>query len=191
MTTREVQQHLRKIGWPLKVDGSFGPQTFAAVKDFQRGFAFGRPLLADGHAGPVTWKALVLCVERDGRCSEHFKFVEFKSRGNGWIKVHRSLVLGLEAYRKALGRPVAFSGYRDPAHNRRVGGKPASQHLHGNAADLFLPALTANKVKALRRFSGIGVQQASGLVRHVDVRHVGPNTTRGTVTNPTVWFYPG
>jgi hypothetical protein len=43
-------------------------------------------------------------------------------------------------------------------------------------------------VKALKRFSGIGYQAASGLVRHVDVRHVGPNTTKSSVRDPAIWI---
>lgn len=189
MTTRQVQAHLRQLGWPIRVDGRFGPQTFAAVRDFQRGFAFGRPLRVDGHAGPVVWRALDLALERGGRTSPHFRFREFKSRGNGWIKVARSLVLGLEAYRELVGGPFPFAAYRDPLHNAKVGGVPDSQHLFGNAADLMRTVATLDQVKKLRRFSGIGVQRATGKVRHVDVRHVGPNTTRGTTTNPTIWFY--
>jgi hypothetical protein len=52
------------------------------------------------------------------------------------------------------------------------------------------PKLKADRVKQMRRFSGIGIQRATGLVRHVDVRHAGANnTTGGTPANPTIWFY--
>jgi hypothetical protein len=27
------------------------------------------------------------------------------------------------------------------------------------------------------------------LVRHVDVRHVGPNTTKSSVRDPAIWIY--
>jgi zinc D-Ala-D-Ala carboxypeptidase len=176
------------LGFPIEVDGAFGRETFTAVNDFQCGFAFWR-LLVDGHAGPKTHEALRHAVEEEGRCSEHFKFVEFRSKGNGWIKVSRQLVLGLEEYRELVGAPVAIvSGYRDPDHNVRVGGAPNSQHLYGNAADLN-PVKRTGEVARLRRFSGIGYQGATGLVRHVDVRHVGPNTTGGTVDDPTRWAY--
>jgi zinc D-Ala-D-Ala carboxypeptidase len=188
MTTKEVQDALQKLGWPIKVDGAFGPQTFRAVKDFQRGFALSN-LVPDGHAGQKVYDALQQALDHGGGCSLHFTFKEWKSKGDGWIKVSRDLVLGLEDYRALLGQPVVIaSGYRDPAHNAAVGGKPSSQHLYGNAADI--PAIeSAEKVKALGRFSGIGIQRANGLVRHVDVRHVGPNTTGGTPRDPTIWFY--
>lgn len=189
MTTQEVQQALVELGWPIKADGSFGPQTFQAVQDFQRAHAFW-DLVADGHVGAKTEEALLHDVENECRCSTHFKFKEFASQGNRWIKVSRELVRGLELYRELVGGPVrVVSAYRDPAHNTKVGGAKSSQHLHGNAVDLD-PAQGENAVKRLERFSGIGIQKASGLVRHVDVRHVGPNTTGGSPTRPTIWFYP-
>jgi len=188
MTTEEVQEALHKLGWPIEADGVFGAKTFEAVMDFQRGYAFSK-LRMDGHAGEQTQEALRHAVETGGRTSPHFRFVEFKSKGNGWIKLSRELVLGLEEYRDLVGGPVRIdSGYRDPAHNKAVGGKPNSQHLYGNAADLD-PVKPVPPVKRLKRFSGIGYQGATGLVRHVDVRHVGPNTTGGTVGDPTTWVY--
>lgn len=188
MTTEEVQQALKTLGWPIDVDGSFGPHTFEAVRDFQRAHAFW-DLVPDGHVGPKTEEALTHALENDSRCSTHFKYAEFASKGNRWIRVHRDLVRGLEAYRELVGGPVAVvSGYRDPAHNTKVGGAKNSQHLHANAVDLN-PAQGENAVKKLGVFSGLGIQKASGLVRHVDVRHVGPNTTGGSPTRPTIWFY--
>lgn len=155
MTAAEVQQALKTLGWPFEVDGTMGDKTTEAVRDFQRGFAFGR-LIEDGDPGPRTCDALRLSLERDGRCSENFRFREFKSKGNGWIKLSRELVLGLEDYRKLIGGPMTIvSGYRDPKRNHDVGGKPRSQHLYGNAIDL-VAVKKVKDVSALRRFSGIG-----------------------------------
>lgn len=189
MTTREVQQALKKLGWPLRVDGAWGRETFAAVKDFQRGFAYWR-LLVDGFAGVKTQEALQKSVAQRCRCSPNFSFTEFKSKGDGWIKVSRELVLGLEEYRELVGGPVSvISGYRDPQRNASIpGASKNSQHLYGNAADIA-PVKTVAEVKRLRRFSGIGYQGASGLVRHVDVRHVGPNSTGNSVADPAIWVY--
>ncbi len=187
LSVRDIQGILKKIGWPLEVDGEMDKETFSAIKDFQRGFAWW-DLLIDGNAGIKTKEALRYAAENDGCCSLHFKFTEFKSKGNGWIKVHRSLVRGLEEVRDKVGPLTILSGYRDPAHNTRVGGKSSSQHLHGNACDP-VKDLPLDVVKSVRRFSGIGIRRADNKVRHVDVRHEGPNTTGGTPQNPTIWFY--
>lgn len=50
-----VQGQLRKNGWRLAVDGSFGPATTRAVRDFQSA----RHLAVDGTVGPATWLSLV------------------------------------------------------------------------------------------------------------------------------------
>ena len=187
-SVEDLQRRLGEIGWPVAVDGVYGKSTFESVSDFQRGFAWW-DLVVDGYAGAKTWDALDLVKRNSGLCSLHFAFREFKSRGDGWIKVSRVLVRGLEAYRDLAGRPVrVVSGYRDPDYNARVGGARNSQHLYGNAVDLD-EVVPWQKVAALQRFSGIGIQGSNGLIRHVDVRHVGPNTTGGTPVNPTHWIY--
>lgn len=50
----QLQEILKKKGYPLKVDGDFGPATQAAVKDFQRV----NKLTDDGIVGPKTWEKL-------------------------------------------------------------------------------------------------------------------------------------
>jgi zinc D-Ala-D-Ala carboxypeptidase len=194
---REQQRWLRTIGWLIAEDGILGVQTRAAIKAFQRGFAFWK-LAVDGHVGPKTREAMRYSLDRNGRCSPHFSFREFASVtrgscvGDGWIKVARELVLGLEEYRVLIGnRPVAIrNGYRDPVKNRCVGGAPLSQHLFGNAVDLADPMARLEDVKRLQVFSGIGYIRSTREVLHCDVRHAGPsNTTGGTPTNPTVWDY--
>lgn len=189
LSTREVQQILRDLGWPIGVDGSFGEQTHQAIKDFQRAFAW-HDLLVDGYCGPQTEMALVKCVMEGGKASPHFKFSEFASKGNHWIKVNRHLIRGLELIRGRYGPVSIVSGYRDPVHNQKVGGAKNSQHLYGNACDIPRTLrLTAPAVKNIGSFSGIGIRKADGIVVHVDVRHMGPNTSGGTPKNPTIWYY--
>ncbi len=185
-TTIELQRALRLLGWPVRVDGVAGAQTTAAIRDFQRGYAFAT-LVAGGGVGPRTQAALRTAIRRGGRCSQHFAFRAFRSPGSGWIKLDRALARALETYRAALGEPVAVrSGYRDPAWNAGHGGLPDSQHLQGRAADVE-PAMTVEQVRALRAFSGIGVDAATGLVRHLDVRHRGPGAGGATVARPRVF----
>jgi murein L,D-transpeptidase YcbB/YkuD len=44
----------------IQVDGIFGPQTDAAVRDFQQAIKYDVPsVTVDGIVGPVTWQALV------------------------------------------------------------------------------------------------------------------------------------
>jgi zinc D-Ala-D-Ala carboxypeptidase len=182
----ELQRALRLLGWPIRVDGVIGPRTTAAIRDFQRGYAFST-LVAGGGVGPRTLDALRTAIRRGGRCSRHFTFRSFRSPGDGWIKLDRALARGLEGYCEAIGGPTRIlSGYRDAACNAAHGGLPDSQHLHGMAADVE-PALLLEDVHALRAFSGIGYDAETGLVCHVDVRHCGPDAGGATVAHPHVW----
>ena len=52
---RAVQSQLSHHAIPTTVDGVFGPQTDAAVRQFQSA----RGLAVDGQAGPQTWRAFV------------------------------------------------------------------------------------------------------------------------------------
>lgn len=189
---RSIQTALVAIGWPLKVDGQLGPMTHQAVVDFQHGWT-PTNLELDGFAGPITCDALNYCAVVGGAASAHFRYREFASKGNGWIKVNRTLLRGLEKLRAASypGGLRIVSGYRDPAYNARTAGAADnSQHMYGAACDLDELA-TFEQVKRLGVFSGIGVQRSNGKVRHVDVRGQdgAPATTPGTPASPALWFY--
>ena len=152
MTVRRAQELLRRIGWPLVVDGIAGPQTRRAIRDFQRGWAGRRRFrIAHGRLSRYTRRALEYSARHGGACGSrapHFRFREFKSvtrggcRGDGWIRVRRELVLGLERYRKRAGPTPIVSGYRDPAKNACVGGVSDSQHLFGQRGR---PGATADR----------------------------------------------
>jgi GH25 family lysozyme M1 (1,4-beta-N-acetylmuramidase) len=187
LSTKEIQQLLKAIGWPIKVTGRRGTETARAIKDFQRGYLGDppvKPLLQDGLVGPKTEKALRECAANDGRCSRHFKFKEFASSKTGWIRTHRELIIGLEKLREHTGNPIGvLSGFRDFDL-----GASLSQHKFGNAMDPNGPLPHFSKVAALKVFSGIGHFAQTGLVRHVDVRHVGPNTTGASKARPTIFI---
>ena len=73
--------------------------------------------------------------------SEHFQPKEFESRDgkpSPWPEVvDPDLYLLLEEIRADFGEPIYInSGYRSPEHNKKVGGKPNSFHVKGQAADI-------------------------------------------------------
>ncbi len=51
---KELQSTLNSLGYTLEVDGTYGPATEAAVRDFQGKHS----LDVDGKVGPATWAAL-------------------------------------------------------------------------------------------------------------------------------------
>lgn len=195
MKVDEAQLLLRYIGFGEMVgkpDGIAGPKFKQTLRAFQMGYAFCN-LEVDGILGPRTSRAIKYSENLKGACSPNFKFVEFKSRGNGFILVHRELVRGLEELRKIAGPIVIVSGYRDPAWNKRKRGAKYSQHMYGVAADIpYNKKLTLNRVQSLQIFSGIGFKVVDGqkLVRHVDMRHLTPhNRTNGSPKRPSIWKY--
>ena len=158
------------------------------VLGFQEGWSF-EDLDFDGDAGPSTRRAMAKREAREGWCGRWFRFVEFRSKGNGRCHIRREQIRAMDAYRVLAGPTFPISGYRDPAHNAAVGGASNSQHMYGMATDVS-PVLTIDDVRSLGVFSGIGFVAATGLVAHVDTRHLGPNnTTGGTPANPTLWAY--
>lgn len=104
-----------------------------------------------------------------GDLSPHFSRREFDSRDGVKAAPTPELVAALERLRALVGhKPLRIvSGYRSPAHNRAVGGKPRSQHLYNRAADI--PPRYATVAQAVAAgFTGIG--DKDGWAVHVDVR---------------------
>ena len=60
---KTLQYLLRARGHSIVVDGTFGPQTDAAVKAFQQSHG----LAADGIVSPATWMALIEQVKEGSR----------------------------------------------------------------------------------------------------------------------------
>ena len=101
---------------------------------------------------------------------------EMACRGSGAIKIDPALMDALEEMRSRLGKPmIVTSGYRSPAHNRRVGGAKNSQHMYGRAADIMMSNHDPNRFKAVADdmgFAGIGTYPDRNFV-HLDVRKSG------------------
>lgn len=78
-----------------------------------------------------------------------------------------------EWVRRVLGKypDLRFtSGYRDPAHNRRVGGVPNSGHTRGVKADFVgTPERMAEVAKWLQQFGGRTLIHDAGSGNHLDV----------------------
>lgn len=175
---------------PAQASAQIKAWRFVDVRAFQRATTWNE-LALDGQVGPRTAEAVERVVAEGGRLSANFHLDEFRSRGNGQVKIHRVLIAGLEALRNELGHPIRIvSAYRDPAHNRSIGGATNSAHLYGAAVDV--DGLDQSSVRRVKRFSGIGITRATGRVAHVDIRGIAgvPATTPGTVDAPMTWFYP-
>jgi zinc D-Ala-D-Ala carboxypeptidase len=200
-----LQRELREVGFDAgPIDGDNGPLTRTAVARFQLAYGMSR-LTVDGLYGPMTLGALHQARVM-GRLSQNFTIGECRSKGDGTAWVHRDLLAALEQMRLRVGKPLAIvSAWRDPAHNRRVGGATTSQHtfgaapelaairsrltpgahLHaGRAADFNRGYITVEDCRALGIFTGIGWRQDGGRqwVTHVDIRP-------GDPARPTMWRY--
>lgn len=89
----------------------------------------------------------------------------------------RELVANLQILRDELGEPIHVnSGYRTPSYNKKVGGKPASQHLLARAADITVKSKTPRQLAAvIERLIKAGIMKQGGLgiypgFVHYDVR---------------------
>jgi peptidoglycan hydrolase-like protein with peptidoglycan-binding domain len=151
------------VGTPT---GGFGIKTRDAVKRLQNAYL----LSADGVVGPETMRAL----KTNGQVSPHFHIEgdTLYSRGNGNLILDGRLIVKLEKLRHALGdRPIKInSAYRDPVHNRRVGGVSNSQHLYGKAADIIVSGVSPAAVAATARKVGFTWVGLYNTFTHVDVR---------------------
>jgi hypothetical protein len=88
----------------------------------------------------------------------------------------RRLALFLEEVRKAVGMPLHInSAYRSPDANKKVGGKPTSQHCKGTAADIKVKGMTPDQVVKAIIAAGLPYDQ---VIREFDSwTHVSiPNT---------------
>ena len=103
----------------------------------------------------------------------NFSPAEMASKGDGSLRLSRDAMDRLQALREALGIPMLItSAYRDPAHNRRVGGAKASYHMRGMAFDIRVDNIDPDRLidtaKALG-FRGFGTYPRQGFV-HIDTR---------------------
>lgn len=98
------------------------------------------------------------------------------------LKIDEAALDGLQRIRDRLGKPMRITcAYRNPAHNKRVGGGVNSQHMLGTAFDIAVPDTAyANAVEALaidEGFTAIGRYRARHFI-HIDMR---PPKSGGTL----------
>lgn len=110
-----------------------------------------------------------------GDLSVHFYRHEFVCHCCGAFQLDPKLLEALESLRALANAPVVIlCGYRCTEHNRRVGGRPDSQHLLGKAADLRIAGLDLQAMYELARdvqhFQGGGIGVYDRGFLHLDVR---------------------
>jgi len=83
----------------------------------------------------------------------------------------------LQALRDVLGRSITInSGYRSPAHNKRIGGVRNSQHVKGTAGDIVVSGMKPKDVaKAIETLISSGDMLQGGIgvyptFVHYDIR---------------------
>lgn len=85
----------------------------------------------------------------------NFSLYEFACRDGTpvpekYIDNVKELATNLQVLRDYLGESVHInSSYRHPAYNKKIGGKPASQHLTASAADITTKSKTPKQLAAV------------------------------------------
>jgi len=101
-----------------------------------------------------------------------FSPAEIASRREGAIRINTEALDKLQSLRNRLGKPlIVRSAYRSPAHNRAVGGAPASKHMQGTAFDIAMSNHDPVAFEAAARavgFLGFGYYPRSGFM-HIDL----------------------
>lgn len=169
MTNTQRQHLLAYLGYyKLAVDGDWASGSREACKAFQRD----RNITPDGYGGPETDKALRYAVGNDlmkpeavpddGATAENSSEVEMEWPGvvhfdpeeircqcngkfcNGFPHKMQPLVMQIaERARQWSGHPIqVFSGLRCPEWNRIQKGVKNSQHMYGEALDVYFYGVT-------------------------------------------------
>lgn len=102
--------------------------------------------------------------------SDNFMLSEFACKdGSKTIIINPLLIEKIQKVREITGRPIVVtSAYRNPVHNKNVGGNPKSLHMEGLALDV-IPNIDKDKFADICKsvgFTGIGVY---GTFVHLDL----------------------
>ena len=173
MTVKQKQHLLGFLGYYVgNVDGDWGTLSKTATKAFQKDHG----LQADGVFGDATEKAVLAAVAKNETKKptstkaddfwdeiEFFDREEFRCKCNGKYcdgfpaEPKEAMVRIANQLRKNLGVPVSIvSGLRCPEWNRIQGGVENSQHMYGEATDIYARGVSQSKVEAeLDRIGGV------------------------------------
>lgn len=179
MTTTQKQCLLTYLGYDTGgVDGDWGKASRAGCEAFQNDYG----LTADGICGPVTDKALIGAVAgtvvpvrkpqsgqeaSDGpewwKDIQYFTRAEFKCKCGGKYcngypaEPDERMVRIADQLRKNLGVPITIiSGLRCNVWNAIQGGVSNSQHVYGEAADVYAKGVSQSRVEAeLDKIGGV------------------------------------
>lgn len=82
-------------------------------------------------------------TEGSVKVATNFAVREFACKdGSRMVIVNQKLPEYLQKARDHFGKPMIItSGYRTTVHNIKVGGVSNSQHIFGNAADVYIPGV--------------------------------------------------
>jgi uncharacterized protein YcbK (DUF882 family) len=110
-------------------------------------------------------------VGKDFKLSRSFTLGELASKdGADIVIVHPALLIGLQALRDVLNKPIRInSGFRSPEHNKAIGGASNSLHTLGLAADVVVEGVTPIHIASIARDLGFGGVKAYPTFTHVDV----------------------
>jgi hypothetical protein len=187
LTQSQATTILRALGWRVRNTTEYT----RCVKNFQAGWNLGPALKVDGSMGPATSAALLKSENNRrkglGTASAHFSFSEVQCRCRGkystcqriWMK--RKTFVMMEQYRTKSKKPfTVVSGCRCTSHNKAVGGSRTSRHVTGLASDVK-PLFSTKTVKSWRVATHIGYGSVSKKVVHIDL---GSGATK---TNPRIY----
>lgn len=110
--------------------------------------------------------------------TKDFDLEEFRSKDGAdfpeWVLPNiRELAQNLQVLRDNVQTPIVInSGYRSPAHNKRVGGSPRSQHMQGRAADIVVRGFSPSRVAdIIEDLIALGLMRDGGLGRYNTFTH--------------------
>jgi uncharacterized protein YcbK (DUF882 family) len=120
------------------------------------------------------------------KLTENFSLDEFRSKDGSEFPDHvvsnlNRLANNLQKLRDHLGQRITInSGYRSPAHNKKIGGSPNSTHMRGLASDIVVSGIDPPDVAAsIEKLIESGEMEEGGLKAYQTFTHY---DIRGTKT---------